>query len=99
MNTLIKNRHLLRFGSVMIVTWVIGTFLFVYFWPHVVNNVFKRAIVNQGFGSGPIPINTLYTEPQALFAEPLQTPLPPALPRKSHRKKCPLNFSANPMPG
>jgi hypothetical protein len=46
-------------------------FLFVYFWPHLVNNIFKRAIVDQGFGDGPVPVNTLYTEPQALFAEPL----------------------------
>ncbi len=49
----------------------IGTFLFVYFWPHLVNNIYKRAILDKGFGDGPVPINTLYTEPQALFAEPL----------------------------
>ena len=72
-----KHKHLITFGSVTIVTWVIGTFLFIYFWPHLVNNRFKRAIVNRGFGSGPVPINTLYTEPQALFAEPLHTSLPP----------------------
>ena len=70
------NRHLLIFGSVMLVAWVFGTFLLVYFWPHLVNNLYKRAILNQGFGDGPIPINTLYTEPQALFAEPLHTSLP-----------------------
>ena len=61
----------------MVVAWALGTFLFVYFWPHLVNNIFKRAIVKQGFGSGPVPINTLYTEPEALFAEPLHTSLPP----------------------
>jgi hypothetical protein len=72
-----KHKHLITFGSVMIVAWAIGTILFVYFWPHLVNNIFKRAIVDQGFGSGPVPINTLYTEPQALFAEPLHTSLPP----------------------
>jgi len=65
------NQHLLIFGSVMLVAWALGTFLLVYFWPHLVNNLYKRAILNQGFGEGPIPINTLYTEPQALFAEPL----------------------------
>ena len=37
----------------------------------IVNNRFKRAIVEQGSGEGPVPVNTLYTEPQALFAEPL----------------------------
>jgi len=72
-----KHKHLITFGSVMIMAWVIGTVLFVYFWPHLVYNHFKRAIVDQGFGSGPIPINTLYIEPQALFAAPLHTSLPP----------------------
>jgi hypothetical protein len=65
------NQHLLVFGSVMVVAWAIGTFLLVYFWPHLVSNLYKRAILNKGFGEGPVPINTLYTEPQALFAEPL----------------------------
>ncbi len=68
------NQHLLIFGSVMIVAWALGTFLLVYFWPHIVNNLYKRAILNQGFGDGPVPINTLYTEPQALFADPLHPP-------------------------
>ncbi len=68
------NQHLLIFGSVMIVAWMLGTFLLLYFWPHLVNNLYKRAILNRGFGDGPIPINTLYTEPQTLFADPLHTP-------------------------
>jgi len=72
-----KHKHLFTFGSAMIVAWTIGTFLFVYFWPHLAYNHFRRAIVDQGFGSGPVPINSLYTEPQALFAEPLRTSLPP----------------------
>jgi len=71
-----KHRHLITFGSVMVVAWAVGTFLFIYFWPHLVTNHFKRAIVDQGFGSGPVPINMLYTEPPALFADPLHTPLP-----------------------
>ena len=33
--------------------------------------MFKRALLVKGFGDGPIPINTLYTQPQKLFAEPL----------------------------
>jgi hypothetical protein len=28
----------------------------------------------KGFGDGPIPVNTLYTEPKALFADPLHPP-------------------------
>jgi hypothetical protein len=72
-----RHKHVITFGSVMAVTWVAGTFLFIYFWPHLVINHFRRAIVDQGFGDGPVPINTLYTEPQALFANPLHTSLPP----------------------
>jgi hypothetical protein len=72
-----KHKHLITFGSVMVVTWMVGTFLFIYFWPHLVTNHFKRAIVDQGFGDGPIPVNTLYTEPQKLFGDPLHTSLPP----------------------
>jgi hypothetical protein len=66
-----KNKHLLTFGSVMVAAWALSTFILVYFWPHRVNNIYKKAIVNQGFGEGPVPINTLYTEPEQLFAEPL----------------------------
>jgi hypothetical protein len=64
------NQHLLTFGSVMVVAWLLATFILVCFWPHLVNNIYKRAILNQGFGEGPIPVNTLYTEPQAFFIEP-----------------------------
>ena len=35
---------------------------------------YKRAILVKGFGDGPVPVNTLYTEPQALFADPLHPP-------------------------
>src|SRR5579871_5910601 len=69
-----RMNHLFLFGSVGIVAWIIGTLLLVYFWPHLVSNVYKRAILRQGFGEGPVPINTLYTEPQALFADPLHPP-------------------------
>lgn len=65
------NQHLLIFGSVTAAAWVLSTLLLIYFWPRLVINIYKRAILNQGFGDGPVPINTLYTEPQALFAEPL----------------------------
>ena len=71
MNIVLKHKHLITFGSVMVVAWALGTFLFVYFWPHLVNNIYKKAILNQGFGDGPVPINALYTEPQSLFANPL----------------------------
>ncbi len=71
MNIALKHKHLLTFGSVMVAAWVLGTLTLVYFWPHFVNNFYKKAILKQGFGEGPVPINTLYTEPQNIFAEPL----------------------------
>ena len=77
MTSQMKHKHLLIFGSFMVVAWALGTFLFIYFWPHIVLNHFKKAILDQGFGEGPVPINTLYAEPQALFADPLHTSLPP----------------------
>jgi hypothetical protein len=69
-----KHKHLITFGSVMVVAWALGTSLFVYFWPHIAYNHFEKAILVKGFGDGPIPINTLSTEPQALFADPLHPP-------------------------
>jgi hypothetical protein len=62
--------HLLIFGGVCVATW----FLFIYFWPRLMLSVYKRAILVKGGGEGPIPINTLYTESQALFADPLHPP-------------------------
>jgi hypothetical protein len=66
----IQYEHLLIFGAVMIVAWCIV----IYFWPRMLLSVYKRAILVKGFGEGPIPINTLYTEPQQLFADPLHAP-------------------------
>jgi hypothetical protein len=62
--------HWLLFGSVMVAAW----FLFTYFWPRLMLSVYKRAILVKGLGDGPIPVNTLYTEPQALFADPIHAP-------------------------
>jgi hypothetical protein len=62
--------HLLLFGSVMVAAW----FLFTYLWPRLLLSVYKRAILAKGFGEGPIPINTLSTEPQELFADPIHPP-------------------------
>jgi hypothetical protein len=62
--------HLLLFGAVMGASW----FLFTYLWPRLLLYAYKRAILVNGGGDGPIPVNTLYTEPQALFADPLHPP-------------------------
>src|SRR5207248_3362282 len=61
-------QHLLLFGSVVVAV----CFLFIYFWPRIILFVYKRAILVSGFGEGPIPVNTLYTEPEAVFADPLR---------------------------
>ena len=66
------HEHLLIFGSFMAVGW----FLFVCFWPRMMLYAYKRALLGKGFGDGPVPINTLYTQPQALFANPFLS-LPP----------------------
>ena len=59
--------HLLIFGGVCVATWL----LFIYLWPSFIIRVYKRAILVKGFGEGPVPINTLYTESQKLFADPV----------------------------
>ena len=64
------NEHLLIFGGVCAAAW----FLFTYFWPLMLLYVYKRAILFKGFGEGPIPINTLYMQPQPFFADPFLMP-------------------------
>ena len=66
----LEYEHLLLFGGVCVATWS----LFIFFWPRMLLYVFKRAILVHGFGDGPIPVNSLHTEPQALFADPLHPP-------------------------
>src|SRR5438067_2115703 len=66
----LMQQHLLIFGSVMVAVGLLAT----YFWPRMLLYVYRRAILVKGFGEGPVPINTLYTEPQALFADPLHPP-------------------------
>ncbi len=42
------------------IVWVLGTPAFIYLWPRITVNGYKRAIVGRGFGDGPVPVNTLY---------------------------------------
>jgi hypothetical protein len=65
-----SSEHLLVLGLAMVVGW----FLYIYFWPRILLYVYKRALLVKGFGDGPVPLNTLYTEPQTLFADPLHVP-------------------------
>ena len=64
---MMKYEHLLIFGLVMVASWC----LFTYLWPRLMLSAYKRAILVKGFGDGPVPINTLYTTPQKLFADPV----------------------------
>ena len=65
--------HLLIFGGICVATWS----LVISFWPRLLLSIYKRGLLVKGFGDGPVPINTLYTQPQALFADPLHVSLPP----------------------
>lgn len=47
-----------------LVVWVPGALAFIYYWPRITVGGFKRAILRRGFGAGPIPVNTLYAEPE-----------------------------------
>ena len=62
--------HLLLLGAIGVAAWSVFTYL----WPRMLLSVYKRAILVKGFGEGPIPVNTLYTEPQTLFADPIHPP-------------------------
>ena len=46
-----------------VIVWALGTPAFIYLWPRLTVNGFKRAILTQGFGDGPIPVNTLSAAP------------------------------------
>ena len=67
--THVRYENLLVFCSVAVAAW----FIIIYYWPNIFLNVFKRALRTKGF-EGPIPINTLATVPEAVFADPLHPP-------------------------
>jgi len=46
-----------------VLVWPIGAFAFVYLWPRITVDGFRRAILNRGLGAGPIPVNTLFAVP------------------------------------
>jgi len=62
-------QHLLIFSVVCVAVMLLVTYL----WPRMLLSVYKRAILNGG-GEGPVPFNTLYTEPESLFADPIHLP-------------------------
>jgi hypothetical protein len=69
-------RHPLLFTFLLsaVIVWAMVTVFYMYYYPHLIYNAYKRGILVEGGGNGPIPVNTLYTEPQALFSDPLHPP-------------------------
>lgn len=64
--------HLLLVGGFGVAAWLVVTYLL----PRLMLLPYKRAILKQGIDNGPVPVNTLYVQPQELFVNPF-TPLPP----------------------
>ena len=59
-----KSHHLRVFALATAVAFVLGTCAYIYFYPTLIYNNFKKAIVHNGLGSGSaIPVNKLYTVP------------------------------------
>jgi len=54
---------LILFIVVAVIIWVLGTCVFLYFWPAITYSAYKRAVVRHGLGGDPIPVNTLYAVP------------------------------------
>jgi hypothetical protein len=65
-----KKRHL--FAVTVLIVLVIGTPLYIYYYPHIIYTTWENSIIDNGFGITPdstgIPINTLYTS--ATLASP-----------------------------
>jgi hypothetical protein len=55
--------EIIPLAIVAVIVWGFGAPAFIYLWPRLTVNGYKRAIVKHGFGEGPIPINTLYAVP------------------------------------
>jgi hypothetical protein len=52
-------------ASVAVAVWVVGTSVFIYFWPRITVGGFKRIFTKRGLGGGPIPVNTIYAVPES----------------------------------
>jgi hypothetical protein len=64
-----RKTHLLTFAVTAIIAWGLGTFAYIYFYPHLVYNALERTMVRHGIGattsegSSGIPVNTLFAMP------------------------------------
>jgi hypothetical protein len=48
-----------------VIGWVVGAFVFVFFWPRITVGGFKRIFTTRGLGGGPIPVNSIYAVPES----------------------------------
>ncbi len=62
--------HFLIFGGVCVAVW----FLVIYFWPRIFLSLFKSESSLRAEPTAPSRSTRSYTEPQALFADPLHPP-------------------------
>jgi hypothetical protein len=60
---IVVHSPLFPFAAVVLIIWALGAFAFIYFWPLITTSGYKRAILKNGLGGGPIPVNTLYAGP------------------------------------
>ena len=58
-----KRKNLFVFSVVLLLTFGIGTFIYIYEIPPLIYNGWEQGIIQKGVGSGPLPVNTLYAEP------------------------------------
>jgi hypothetical protein len=65
-----RKAHLLTFAVAVIVMWALGTYAYIYFYPHLLYNALEKAIVQKGLGATTsagtsigIPVNTLFAMP------------------------------------
>ena len=63
-----SGQEIIPLAVAAVIVWALGAPAFIYLWPRLTVNAYKRAIVNHGFGDGPIPINTLYAVPNTASA-------------------------------
>jgi hypothetical protein len=58
-----KHKNLFVFSVVLLLTVGIGTFIYIYEIPPLIYNGWEQGVIQKGIGGGPVPVNTLYTEP------------------------------------
>lgn len=56
---IVARSPLFPFIVIVGVIWIVGAFLFIYFWPAITCNAFKRAILQHGLGNGPTSVNSM----------------------------------------